>query len=84
MKPRSAEPVLLSTLTDEKQTDVTVHVVVRSGRVGAAVQALDDELGGDWLPASADPSGSLVMPGIPKDATGVRLIAFTPATPTWT
>ncbi|MFI8207157.1 DUF5719 family protein [Streptomyces sp. NPDC085937] len=78
VKPRSAEPVLLSTLTDEKQTDVTVHVVVRSGRVGAAVQALDDELGGDWLPASADPSGSLVMPGIPKDATGVRLIAFTP------
>ncbi|CAL9457649.1 hypothetical protein C1708_19710 [Streptomyces sp. DH-12] len=78
VKPRSAEPVLLSTLTAEKQTDVTVHVVVRSGRVGAAVQALDDELGGDWLSASADPSGSLVLPGIPKDATAVRLVAFTP------
>ncbi|MER6832893.1 DUF5719 family protein [Streptomyces cellulosae] len=78
VKPRSSEPVLLSTLTAEKQTDVTVHVVVRSGRVGAAVQALDDETGGDWLPASADPSGSLVLPGIPKDATAVRLVAFTP------
>ncbi|AZM61880.1 MULTISPECIES: DUF5719 family protein [unclassified Streptomyces] len=78
VKPNSAESVLLSTLTGEKQTDVTVHVVVRSGRVGAAVQALDDQLGGDWLPASADPSGSLVLPGIPKDATAVRLIAFTP------
>ncbi|MFI8092062.1 DUF5719 family protein [Streptomyces sp. NPDC086080] len=78
VQPHSAEPVLLSTLTDEKQTDVTVHVVVRSGRVGAAVQALDDKLGGDWLPASADPSGSLVLPGIPKDATAVRLVAFTP------
>ncbi|MFJ9659886.1 DUF5719 family protein [Streptomyces griseoflavus] len=78
VKPHSAEPVLLSTLTEEKQTDVTVHVVVRSGRVGAAVQALDDKLGGDWLPASADPSGSLVLPGIPEDATAVRLIAFTP------
>lgn len=78
VQPHSAEPVLLSTLTDEKQTDVTVHVVVRSGRVGAAVQALDAELGGDWLPASADPSGSLVLPGIPKDATAVRLVAFTP------
>ncbi|CAL9512208.1 DUF5719 family protein [Streptomyces sp. enrichment culture] len=78
VKPRSAEPVLLSTLTAEKQTDVTVHVVVRSGRVGAAVQALDDETGGDWLPASADPSGRLVLPGIPKDATAVRLVAFTP------
>ncbi|WP_458078609.1 DUF5719 family protein [Streptomyces sp. EMB26] len=78
VKPRSAEPVLLSTLTAEKQTDVTVHVVVRSGRVGAAVQALDDETGGDWLPASADPSGRLVLPGIPKDAKAVRLVAFTP------
>jgi hypothetical protein len=78
VQPHSAEPVLLSTLTDEKQTDVTVHVVVRSGRVGAAVQALDAELGGDWLPASTDPSDSLVLPGIPKDATAVRLVAFTP------
>ncbi|MEV5236929.1 DUF5719 family protein [Streptomyces pseudogriseolus] len=78
VKPRSAEPLLLSTLTAEKQADVTVHVVVRSGRVGAAVQALDDETGGDWLPASADPSGSLVLPGIPKDAKAVRLVAFTP------
>ncbi|MFD7772220.1 DUF5719 family protein [Streptomyces sp. NPDC059787] len=77
VQPHSAEPVLLSTLTDEKQTDVTVHVVVRSGRVGAAVQALDAKLGGDWLSASADPSGSLVLPGIPKDATAVRLVAFT-------
>ncbi|GGW65872.1 DUF5719 family protein [Streptomyces griseoloalbus] len=78
VRPHSSEPVLLSTLTDEKQTDVTAHVVVRSGRVGAAVQALDAKVGGDWLPASADPSGSLVLPGIPKDATAVRLVAFTP------
>ncbi|MFK0169425.1 DUF5719 family protein [Streptomyces sp. NPDC090306] len=73
----SSEPILLSTLTDEKQTDLTVHVTVRSGRVGAAVQDVDDNLGGDWLQAAADPAGSLVMPGIPKDATSVRLVAFT-------
>lgn len=78
VQPHSSEPVLLSTLSDERQSDVTVHVNVRSGRVGAAVQALDDKLGGDWLAASADPSGSLVLPGIPKDATSVRLVAFTP------
>ncbi|WP_030872605.1 DUF5719 family protein [Streptomyces sp. NRRL S-37] len=78
VQPHSTEPVLLSTLTEEKQTDVTAHVVVRSGRVGAAVQALDDKLGGDWLSAAADPSGSLVLPGLPKDATAVRLVAFTP------
>jgi len=76
--PHSSDPVLLSTLTDQKQTDLTVHVNVRSGRVGAAVQALDDKAGGDWLAASTDPAGSLVLPGIPKDATAVRLIAFTP------
>ncbi|MBG0854802.1 hypothetical protein I2W78_23880 [Streptomyces spinoverrucosus] len=76
--PRSSEPILLSTLTDAKETDLTVHVNVRSGRVGAAVQALDDKVGGDWLSAAADPAGSLVMPGIPKDATAVRLVAFTP------
>ncbi|MEY9991817.1 hypothetical protein ABIE67_003849 [Streptomyces sp. V4I8] len=78
VQPHSGEPVLLSTLTSEKQDNVTVHVSVRSGRVGASVQALDDKLGGDWLAASADPAGSLVLPGIPKDATSVRLVAFTP------
>ncbi|MEU6183224.1 DUF5719 family protein [Streptomyces coeruleorubidus] len=78
VQPHSSEPVLLSTLTAEEQTNLTVHVNVRSGRVGAAVQALDDKVGGDWLAASTDPSGSLVLPGIPKDATSVRLVAFTP------
>ncbi|GLW51863.1 hypothetical protein Stsp02_75230 [Streptomyces sp. NBRC 14336] len=78
VQPHATEPVLLSTLTAEKATNLTVHVTVRSGRVGAAVQALDDKVGGDWLAASTDPSGSLVLPGIPKDATAVRLVAFTP------
>jgi hypothetical protein len=76
--PHESKPILLSTLTDQQQNDLTVHVSVRSGRVGAAVQALDDKTGGDWLAAAADPAGSLVLPGIPKDATDVRLIAFTP------
>lgn len=74
----SSEPILLSTLTGEKQDDLTVHVNVRSGRVGAAVQSLDDKLGGDWLAASTDPAGTLVVPGIPEDATAVRLVAFAP------
>jgi hypothetical protein len=43
------------------------------------VQALDDTTGGDWLTASADPAGRQVLPGIPKDASDVRLIAFTPS-----
>jgi hypothetical protein len=76
--PHSSESLLLSTLSEVKQTDLTVHVGVRSGRVGAAVQALDDKTGGDWLTAAADPASDLVLPGIPKDATAVRLVLFTP------
>jgi hypothetical protein len=76
--PHASESLLLSTLSDVEQTDVTVHVGVRSGRVGAAVQALDDKTGGDWLTASAAPASDLVVPGIPKDAKDVRLVLFTP------
>ncbi|MFI6940161.1 DUF5719 family protein [Streptomyces sp. NPDC050418] len=77
--PHSSRAVLLSTLTDEPVTNVTAHVTARTGRIGAAVQVADEKLGADWLAASADPSGSLVLPGIPEDATSVRLMAFTPA-----
>ncbi|WP_409058053.1 DUF5719 family protein [Streptomyces sp. SYP-A7185] len=78
VQPHSSVPVLLSTLSPEEQTNLTMHVTARSGRVAAAVQSSDDELGGDWLPASADPASRLVLPGIPKDATSVRLVAFAP------
>ncbi|MFB8266186.1 DUF5719 family protein [Streptomyces sp. NPDC055955] len=78
VQPHSSVPVLLSTLADKPQTNVTLHVTARSGRVAAAVLAADDKLGGDWLPASADPADTVVLPGIPKDATSVRLVAFAP------
>ncbi|WP_338699571.1 DUF5719 family protein [Streptomyces sp. Q6] len=76
--PHSSVPVLLSTLTEKAYTNLTLHVSARSGRVAAVVSAADDKLGGDWLPASADPAGSLVLPGIPKDATNARLVVFAP------
>ncbi|OEJ95998.1 DUF5719 family protein [Streptomyces thermolilacinus] len=76
---RSSVPVLLSTLSaDPATSDVTVHVTTRSGRVGAVVRSAVDQLGSDWLPASADPAPSLVLPGIPADATSVQLMAFAP------
>ncbi|WP_019886845.1 DUF5719 family protein [Streptomyces purpureus] len=76
---RSSVPVLLSTLTAAPPTaDLTVHVTTRTGRVGAVVRSADDKLGSDWLSASADPSGTLVLPGIPADATSVKLIAYAP------
>ncbi|MFF3325498.1 DUF5719 family protein [Streptomyces sp. NPDC002889] len=74
----SSVPVLLSTLTADKAADVTVHVTTRTGRVGAVVRAADEVAGSDWLGASADPSGTTVLPGIPADATSVQLVAFAP------
>ena len=71
-------PVLLSTLTSDPAADLTVHVTTRTGRVGAVLRAADDKAGSDWLTASADPSGTAVLPGIPADATSVRLVAFAP------
>ncbi|MCB5183169.1 DUF5719 family protein [Streptomyces antimicrobicus] len=76
--PRSSVAVLLSTLVPGQFADLTAHVTTRSGRVGAVVQVQEDGVGADWLPASADPAGRLVLPGIPADATSVRLVAYAP------
>ncbi|MFI6608453.1 DUF5719 family protein [Streptomyces sp. NPDC050507] len=75
---RSGIRVLISTLTNKAEDDVTVHVTTRSGRVGAVVRTADDRSGSDWLAASTEPAGTLVLPGIPADATSVRLVAFAP------
>ncbi|NGO73084.1 DUF5719 family protein, partial [Streptomyces boncukensis] len=76
--PRSTVQVLLSTLTDEPATNLTLRVVARNGRVGAFVHAVDEKSGGDWLPAAGDAAPEAVLPGIPGDATSVRLVAFAP------
>ncbi|MFI9627218.1 DUF5719 family protein [Streptomyces sp. NPDC052042] len=75
---RSGVRVLISTLTSEAVEDVTAHVTTRTGRVGAAIRTADDTTGSDWLAASVSPTGTLVLPGIPADATSVRLVAFAP------
>lgn len=71
-------PVLLSTLTTSEETNLTLHVLARAGRVGAAVEAVDTGLGGDWIPPSAVPAGSVVLPGLPKDTEAARLVVFAP------
>ncbi|MFF8270361.1 DUF5719 family protein [Streptomyces sp. NPDC016562] len=77
--PRSTKTVLLSSLLPATQlADATAHVTTRAGRVGASVQAGEEGVGADWLPASTDPAGSLVLPGIPADAASVRLVVFVP------
>ncbi|MFE6780084.1 DUF5719 family protein [Streptomyces sp. NPDC057702] len=74
--PHSTKAVLLSTLISKPTINVTLHAAVRSGRVGASVQAVDANIGSDWLPAAAPPATAAVLPGIPKDATSVRLVAY--------
>ncbi|MFE3558302.1 DUF5719 family protein [Streptomyces sp. NPDC059193] len=77
--PKSSKSVLLSSLVPGTQlADATAHVTTRAGRVGASVQVAEEGVGSDWLPAAADPAGSLVLPGIPADAVSVRLVAFVP------
>ncbi|MEU3603494.1 DUF5719 family protein [Streptomyces sp. NPDC006798] len=71
-------PLLLSALTAEELTDATVRVTTRSGRVGAVVRTAEDGIGADWLAASAGPAPTAVLPGIPADATSVRLTLFAP------
>ncbi|WP_255950413.1 DUF5719 family protein [Streptomyces odontomachi] len=78
VRPHQSLPVLLSTLTDRPETNLTVHVTARTGRVAAQFQGSDEEQGSDWMSAAAAPAGSLVLPGIPKDAKAVRLVAFAP------
>lgn len=71
-------PVLVSTLTTEEHRDLVVHVVARSGRVGAAYEALDTKLGTDLVPPSADSAATVVLPGLPKDTANARLVLFAP------
>ncbi|MFI6350460.1 DUF5719 family protein [Streptomyces sp. NPDC050560] len=78
VRPHQTVSVLLSTLTDKPETNLTVHVTVRTGRVAAAVQSSDEDLGADWIAPAAAPAPRLVLPGIPKDATSARLVAFAP------
>jgi hypothetical protein len=74
--PKSTVAVLLSTLSTDRVGDLALHVTARTGRVGAAVLASDAKAGGDWLAPSADAANSVVLPGIPADATSVRLVAY--------
>ncbi|MEU8138905.1 DUF5719 family protein [Streptodolium elevatio] len=55
---------------------VAVHVLARSGRIAAAVRDQQGIAGNDWLPQAAGSGRSFVVPGLPEDATNVRLTLF--------
>ncbi|WP_230210180.1 DUF5719 family protein [Streptomyces kaniharaensis] len=76
--PGSSQSVLLSTLTKGAVTDLAVHVVARSGRLGAALHAADGNKGADWVPASVEPAPTQVLPGLPADTSAARLVVWAP------
>ncbi|GAA2158315.1 DUF5719 family protein [Kitasatospora kazusensis] len=58
--------------------DLALHVIARSGRVGAAVHAVDGTKGADWIAPSVDPTASVVLPGLPADTSSARLVVAAP------
>ncbi|WP_051970263.1 DUF5719 family protein [Kitasatospora azatica] len=76
--PGTSQAVLLSSLTTNQNPDLAVEVTVRSGRVGAYLHATDGSAGADWIPASVDPAPTVVLPGLPADLSGSRLIVAAP------
>jgi hypothetical protein len=71
-------PVRLSTLVSADETNLAVRVSARTGRIGAQIEVVDEKLGTDWLAPVSAPDGAVVLPGIPADAKGVRLVAYAP------
>ncbi|MGF1431397.1 DUF5719 family protein [Kitasatospora sp. LaBMicrA B282] len=76
--PGGSLAVLLSSVITDQVTDLAVEVTVRSGRVGAFLHAADGSAGADWIPASVDPAPAVVLPGMPADLSGARLIVAAP------
>ncbi|MCU7824497.1 DUF5719 family protein [Kitasatospora sp. DSM 101779] len=80
MAPGSSQRVRLkSLLPSAVEPDLAVHVVVRDGRVGAALNVSDEGKGGDWVAASAVPAPVQVLPGLPAELASARLIVAAPA-----
>ncbi|MFD5467091.1 DUF5719 family protein [Kitasatospora sp. NPDC127059] len=76
--PGSSQSVLLSTISKGAVNDLAVNVVVRSGRIGAGLHAADGAKGADWIPASADPAPTQVLPGLPADTAAAHLVVWAP------
>jgi hypothetical protein len=72
--------LLLSTLLGpgSANSDVAVHVQVRSGRVGAALHAdSGGSKGADWVPPTTL-ADSQIIPGLPGDLTDASLVLYVP------
>ncbi|WP_406286144.1 DUF5719 family protein [Embleya sp. NBC_00896] len=83
LAPGASQAILLRTLNPAAVfPGVAVHVVARTGRVGAAIRDQEGTLGSDWLPSAAAPARNLVIPGLPGLAEGagnVQLVLVSPS-----
>lgn len=75
--PGTTQWIRLKTITDGVD-DLAIHVVARSGRVGAYAHAEDQGKGGDWIPASVAPAPSVIIPGLPGDLDSAHLVVAAP------
>ncbi|GAA2101754.1 DUF5719 family protein [Kitasatospora saccharophila] len=75
--PGQSQRLLLSSYTKGAVDDLALHIVTRSGRIGAGVHASDTGKGTDWLEPSADPAPAVTVPGIPDDVTTAHLVVAT-------
>lgn len=75
----STVSLLLSTLLSpgNDTTALAVHVIVRTGRVGAALHEDTGAKGADWLPATTLGS-SQIIPGLPGDLSDATLVLAVP------
>ncbi|MGA4540279.1 DUF5719 family protein [Uniformispora flossi] len=73
--PGEAQNIRLDTLKAGLPV-ATVHVIARTGRIAAAVRDTQGATGSDWLPQAGQPGRSFVVPGLPADASSVKLTVF--------
>ncbi|WP_457032045.1 DUF5719 family protein [Kitasatospora sp. P5_F3] len=75
--PGTSQALRLPSLIKD-QKDLAIHVVARSGRVGAGLHAAEGNKGADWVPASATPAPTQVLPGLIGDANTAHLVVAAP------
>ncbi|MDH6124076.1 DUF5719 family protein [Kitasatospora sp. GP82] len=74
----STQSLRVASLVKDQVKDLAVQVVARSGRVAAALHTIDEAKGADYVPASADPAATQVLPGLPADAPSAHLVVVAP------
>ncbi|MFF7248190.1 DUF5719 family protein [Embleya sp. NPDC008237] len=83
LAPGATLPLMLRTLNPSAVfPGVAVHVIARTGRVGAAIRDQEGAVGTDWLPSAGAPGRNLVIAGLPAiagEAGNVQLMLLSPS-----